>query len=324
MISVRESIRDAIAEEMRNDPNIFLIGEEVGEYQGAYKVTQGLLDEFGPKRIIDTPITEAGFTGLAVGAAMNGLKPIVEFMTWNFAMQAIDHIVNSAAKTYYMSGGKINIPIVFRGPNGIASRVAAQHSQDFSSWYSHIPGLKVSAPFDSTDAKLLIKQAIKDPNPVIILEHELLYNEKFELDQKEKFLEFGKAKILKEGSDLTMVSFSRGLSLALKAEENLKDINISCEIINLRSLKPLDKESIKKSVKKTGRIIVIEEGWKEYGVGAEIISMIIEESFDYLDAEPIRISGKDIPLPYAENLEAKSLPLLEEIIQNAKKVCYYE
>ncbi len=323
MISVRESIRDAIAEEMRIDPNVFLIGEEVGEYQGAYKVSQGLLDEFGPKRIIDTPITEAGFTGLAVGAAMNGLKPIVEFMTWNFAMQAIDHIINSAAKTHYMSGGKINVPIVFRGPNGIASRVAAQHSQDFSSWYSHIPGLKVLAPYDSTDAKLLMKSAIQDPNPVVFLEHELLYNDRFILSKDEKKIEIGKAKIYKEGKDISIVSFSRGLNLAIKASETLKDINISSEIINLRSLKPLDKESIKNSVKKTGRIIIVEEGWKEYGVGAEIISIVTEEIFDFLDAEPIRISGQDVPLPYAENLERNAMPLLNEVIQKAKEICYY-
>jgi pyruvate dehydrogenase E1 component beta subunit len=324
MISVRESIRDTIAEEMRKDTSVFLIGEEVGEYQGAYKVSQGLLDEFGPERIIDTPITEAGFTGLAVGAAMNGLKPIVEFMTWNFAMQAIDHIINSAAKTYYMSGGKINIPIVFRGPNGSASRVAAQHSQDFSAWYSHVPGLKVVAPYDSTDAKLLMKAAVLDPNPVVFLEHELLYNEKFVLDEKEHSVEVGKAKILEEGKDITIVSFSRGLKLALDAHKALKNINISSEVINLRSLKPFDKNSIKNSIKKTGRVIVIEEGWKEYGVGAEIISMVVEEAFDFLDAEPIRVSGKNVPLPYAENLESDALPNLDEILQKAKKVCYYE
>ena len=324
MISVRESIRDAIAEEMRKDPSIFLIGEEVGEYQGAYKVSQGLLDEFGPKRIIDTPITEAGFTGLAVGAAMNGLKPIVEFMTWNFAMQAIDHIINSAAKTYYMSGGKINIPIVFRGPNGVASRVAAQHSQDFSSWYSHIPGLKVVAPYDCTDAKLLMKAAIIDPNPVVFLEHELLYNDKFNLNREENNIEIGKAKIQKIGDDITLVAFSRSLNLAIEASKILEEINISSEIINLRSLKPLDKETIKKSVKKTGRLLLIEEGWKEYGVGAEIISTVVEEIFDFLDAEPVRICGKDVPLPYAENLEKNALPLLNQIIQKAKEVCYYE
>ena len=323
MITVRESIRDAIAEEMRNDPNIFLIGEEVGEYQGAYKVTQGLLEEFGPKRIIDTPITEAGFTGLAVGAAMNGLKPIVEFMTWNFAMQAIDHIINSAAKTYYMSGGKLNIPMVFRGPNGVASRVAAQHSQDYSAWYSHVPGLKVVAPYDCNDAKGLLKASIKDKNPIVFLEHELLYNEKFEIDSNENVPVIGKAKFMKDGNDITIVSFSRGLKLAIKAHEILNELNISSEIINLRSLKPLDKNSIIKSVKKTGRIIIIEEGWQQYGVGAEIVSIIVEEAFDYLDAEPVRISGKDVPLPYAENLEKNALPQLDEIIQKSKDICYF-
>ena len=322
MISVRESIRDAIAEEMRRDPNIFLIGEEVGEYQGAYKVTQGLLDEFGAKRIIDTPITEAGFTGLAVGAAMNGLIPIVEFMTWNFAMQAVDHIVNSAAKTFYMSGGKINIPIIFRGPNGIASRVAAQHSQDFSSWYSHIPGLKVVAPFDCNDAKGLLKASINDKNPVVFLEHELLYNEKFEISNNEDLPVIGEAKVLKQGNDITIVSFSRGLLLALKAHDELNKINISSEIINLRSLKPLDKDSIISSVKKTGRLIVVEEGWQQCGIGAEIISIVVKEAFDFLDSEPVRVSGKDVPLPYAENLEKNALPQLEELIQKSKEVCY--
>ena len=324
IISVRESIRDAIAEEMRNDSNIFLIGEEVGEYQGAYKVSQGLLEEFGPKRIIDTPITEAGFAGLAVGAAMKGLKPIVEFMTWNFAMQAIDHIINSAAKTYYMSGGKLNIPIVFRGPNGIASRVGAQHSQDFSAWYSHIPGLKVVTPFDCNDAKSLLRSAIRDKNPVVFLEHELLYNEKFDADNKEDIANLGKVKLVKEGQDITIVSFSRGMMLALKAHDLLNELNISSEIINLRSLKPLDKNSIIKSVKKTGRILVIEEGWKQCGVGAEIISIIVEEAFDYLDAEPVRISGKDVPLPYAENLEKDALPQIDEIIHKAKEICYFK
>ena len=324
MITVRESIRDAIAEEMRKDSNVFLIGEEVGEYQGAYKVSQGLLDEFGSKRIIDTPITEAGFAGLAVGAAMNGLKPIVEFMTWNFAMQAIDHLINSAAKTYYMSGGTLNIPIVFRGPNGVASRVAAQHSQDFTSWYSHVPGLKVLAPFDSNDAKGLLKSAITDENPIIFLEHELLYNEKFNLDESESYSEIGKAKLIKQGSDITIVSYSRGLMYALKAHEILLKSNISSEIINLRSIKPLDKNTIIKSVKKTGRIIIVEEGWRFCGVGAEIISMLVEEAFDYLDAEPIRITGKNVPLPYAENLEKKSLPQIDEIVQKSKDICYFK
>ena len=324
MKSVRESIRDALAEEMRNDPNVFLIGEEVGEYQGAYKVTQGLLDEFGPKRIIDAPITEAGFTGLAVGAAMNGLKPIIEFMTWNFAMQAIDHIINSAAKTFYMSGGKVNVPIVFRGPNGAASRVAAQHSQDFSAWYSHVPGLKVVAPFDSNDAKLLLKAAIRDENPVVFLEHELMYNEKFMVNDDNNIPAIGKAKILKQGSDITIVAFSRALQTALKADELLKREKVSAEIINLRSLKPLDKDTIISSVKKTGRIIVVEEGWQFCGVGAEIVSIIVQEAFDFLDAEPIRVSGKNVPLPYAENLETLALPQVADILKKAKEICYLE
>ena len=319
-ISVRESIRDAIAEEMRSDETIFLIGEEVGEYQGAYKVSQGLLDEFGPKRIVDTPITEAGFTGLAVGAAMKGLKPIVEFMTWNFAMQAIDHIINSAAKTFYMSGGKINIPIVFRGPNGAASRVAAQHSQDYSAWYSHIPGLKVLSPFDSSDAKGLLKAAIKDPNPIIFLEHELLYNEKFELINDK--INIGKAKIMKEGSDLTVISYSRGVKMSLELHNKLKEHDISAEVINLRTLKPIDKNTIIESVKKTNRVLILEEGWSFCGIGSEIVSILTSEAFDYLDAPPARIAGKDIPLPYADNLEKLALPSLEEAIEICKKICY--
>ncbi len=321
-LSVRESIRDAIAEEMRSDETIFLIGEEVGEYQGAYKVSQGLLDEFGPKRIVDTPITEAGFTGLAVGAAMKGLKPIVEFMTWNFAMQAIDHIINSAAKTFYMSGGKINIPIVFRGPNGAASRVAAQHSQDYSSWYSHIPGLKVLSPFDSSDAKGLLKAAIKDPNPIIFLEHELLYNEKFKLVDDQ--INIGKAKIMKEGDDLTIISYSRGVKMSLELYDKLKELEISAEIINLRTLKPIDKNTIVESVKKTNRALIIEEGWSFCGIGSEVISILISEAFDYLDAPPARITGKDIPLPYADNLEKLALPSLKEAIEVCKKICYFK
>tara|TARA_S200000501_G_C20792978_1_gene730398 strand:- start:356 stop:1333 length:978 start_codon:yes stop_codon:yes gene_type:complete len=324
MITVRETIRDAIAEEMRQDSTIFLMGEEVGEYQGAYKVSQGLLEEFGSKRIIDTPITEAGFTGLGVGAAMKGLKPIVEFMTWNFAMQAIDHIINSAAKTFYMSGGNLNIPIVFRGPNGVASRVAAQHSQDYSAWYSHVPGLKVVAPFNCTDAKGLLKSAIRDKNPVVFLEHELLYNEKFDLDSSEDLINIGKAKIFKEGTDLTIVSFSRGMILALKASDILKKIGISPEVINLRTLKPLDSETVIKSVKKTGRIIIIEEGWKQSGVGSEVVSEVVEKAFDFLDAEPVRVSGEDVPLPYAENLEREALPKLDEIIKKCKNICYFD
>ena len=321
LISVRESIRDTIAEEMRMNNNIFLLGEEVGEYQGAYKVSQGLLEEFTSKRIVDTPITEAGFTGLAIGAAMNGLRPIVEFMTWNFAMQAIDHIINSAAKTFYMSGGKINIPIVFRGPNGIASRVAAQHSQDYSSWYSHIPGLKVLSPYDANDAAGLLKAAIRDDNPVVFLEHELLYNEKFDIDNNEDQISIGKAKIMKKGSDISIISYSRGLKIALDVEKTLLQKSISAEIINLRTLKPLDKDTIIKSVKKTNKVIVIEEGWAQSGVASEVISVIVENVFDYLDVEPIRFSGKDIPLPYAENLEKLALPSTEEIVKKCLEIC---
>ena len=319
--SVRESIRDTIAEEMRLDPNIFLLGEEVGEYQGAYKVSQGLLEEFSSKRIVDTPITEAGFTGLAVGAAMNGLRPIVEFMTWNFAMQAIDHIINSAAKTFYMSGGKINVPIVFRGPNGIASRVAAQHSQDYSAWYSHIPGLKVLAPYDSIDASGLLRAAIRDENPVVFLEHELLYNEKFNIDNDEDDIPIGKAKIMKEGNDITIISYSRGLEIAVEVEKILLDQNVKAEIINLRTLKPLDKSTIIHSVKKTNKVLVIEEGWSQSGVASEVISVIVENIFDYLDAEPMRFCGKDIPLPYAENLEKLALPSVDEIVKKCLEIC---
>ena len=314
-LTVRESIRDAIAEEMRVDKSVYLIGEEVGEYEGAYKVSQGLLKEFGSNRVVDTPITEAGFTGLAVGSAMNGLRPIVEFMTWNFAMQAIDHIINSAAKTCYMSGGKINIPIVFRGPNGVASRVAAQHSQDYSAWYSHIPGLKVLAPYDSTDAKGLMKASIRDNSPVIFLEHELLYNQKFELNDKENKIEIGKAKIMFEGNDISIISFSRSVEMAINARNALIENNINAEIVNLRTLKPLDKETIVNSVKKTNKVVIIEEGWKQSGISSEIISIIVEEAFDYLDAEPVRFCAKSIPLPYAENLEKKALPELENIIK---------
>jgi pyruvate dehydrogenase E1 component beta subunit len=320
LITVREAIRDAIAEEMRRDKSVFLLGEEVGEYQGAYKVTQGLLDEFGSNRIVDTPITEAGFTGLAVGASMNGLRPIVEFMTWNFAMQAIDHIINSAAKTYYMSGGKLNIPIVFRGPNGVASRVAAQHSQDYTAWYSHVPGLRVLAPYDALDAKGLLKGAIRDNNPVVFLEHELLYNEKFEISDDEEILEFGRAKIMKKGNDISLISFSRGVDLALEVEKELEGNGFSAEVINLRSIKPLDIETIINSVKKTNRVAVIEEGWQQSGVGAEIIAVIIKNAFDFLDAPPLRFSGEDVPLPYAENLEKLALPSTDKILKECLEI----
>ncbi len=320
-ITLRECIRDTIAEEMRKDDRVFLIGEEVAEYQGAYKVSQGLLEEFGSSRVVDTPITEAGFTGLAVGAAMRGLKPIVEFMTWNFAMQAIDHIINSAAKTFYMSGGKLNIPIVFRGPNGSASRVAAQHSQDFTSWYAHIPGLKVLAPYDCSDAHELLSAAIRDPNPVVFLEHELLYNEKFMLEKNEKKLDIGQAKVMVEGDDISIISYSRTVQLALKAHNKLKEKNISSEIINLRSIRPLDKNKIIDSIKKTNRLLVIEEGWSFSGIASEIISIAVNNAFDYLDAPPSRICGADIPLPYAENLEKASLPSLSKVIEKCEELC---
>ena len=310
---VRNAIRDAMAEEMRNDPDVFLIGEEVGEYEGAYKVSQGLIAEFGDKRIIDTPITEAGFTGLAVGASIAGLKPIVEFMTWNFAFQAIDQIINSAAKTHYMSGGLVNIPIVFRGPNGSALQVGAQHSHDLSSLFINIPGLKVVSPYDSTDAKGLMKSSIRDPNPVIFLENELLYNEVFEVPDIDYTIPLGTASIKRSGTDITITSFSRGVRAAMEAAELLDKKNISAEVIDLRTLRPLDTESIINSVKKTNRIVSVEEGWMSSGVGAEIISSITSSAFDYLDAPPERIAALDIPLPYASNLEKLCIPDKENI-----------
>jgi pyruvate dehydrogenase E1 component beta subunit len=308
---------------MRADPSVFVIGEEVGEYQGAYKVTQGLLDEFGPSRVIDTPITEYGFAGVGVGAAFAGLKPIVEFMTWNFAMQAIDHIINSAAKTLYMSGGKMHCPIVFRGPNGAAARVAAQHSQDFSSWYSHVPGLTVIAPYTAADAKGLLKAAIRNPNPIIFLENEILYGHSFPVPKLDDYvLPIGRARIAREGTDVTIVSFSMGMSYALKAAEELAKENISAEVIDLRTLRPMDTETIINSVKKTGRVVTVEEGWKQSGIGAEIAARIMEEAFDYLDAPVARVSAKDVPLPYAANLEKLALPSVAEVIAAAKAVCY--
>ena len=310
---VRNAIRDAMAEEMRNDPDVFLIGEEVGEYEGAYKVSQGLIAEFGDKRIIDTPITEAGFTGLAVGASIAGLKPIVEFMTWNFAFQAIDQIINSAAKTHYMSGGLVNIPIVFRGPNGSALQVGAQHSHDLSSLFINIPGLKVVSPYDSTDAKGLMKSSIRDPNPVIFLENELLYNEVFEVPDIDYTIPLGTASIKRSGTDITITSFSRGVRAAMEAAELLDKKNISAEVIDLRTLRPLDTETIINSVKKTNRIVSVEEGWMSSGVGAEIISSITSRAFDYLDAPPERIAALDIPLPYASNLEKLCIPDKENI-----------
>jgi len=318
-ISVRLAIRDAIAEEMRSNSNVFLIGEEVGEYEGAYKVSQGLLAEFGSNRIVDTPITEAGFTGLSIGAAMGGLSPIVEFMTWNFAFQAIDQIINSAAKTFYMSGGSVNIPIVFRGPNGSASQVAAQHSHDLSSIFTNIPGLIVLAPYDSADAKGLLKSAIREPNPVIFLENEILYNESFEVPEIDYVTPIGKALVKRAGKDITLVSCSRGVETALGASDILAKNNISAEIIDLRSLRPIDFETIINSVKKTNRIISVEEGWLSCGIGSEIISTIASRAFDYLDAPPERISAEDVPLPYAKNLESLSLPNKEGVA----KICMH-
>lgn len=321
--TVRDALRDAMAEEMRRDETVFVMGEEVAEYQGAYKVTRELLQEFGERRVIDTPITEHGFAGIGVGAAMGGLKPIVEFMTWNFAMQAIDHIINSAAKTLYMSGGQMRCPIVFRGPNGAASRVGAQHSQDYSSWYSHVPGLKVVAPYDAADAKGLLKAAIRDPNPVVFLEHELMYGESFDVPDMDDFLiPIGKAKVRREGSDVTIVSHSRMVGRALEAAEILAEQGIDAEIIDLRSLRPLDTDTVIKSVKKTNRLVCAEEGWGQSGVGAEIAAVVVKEAFDYLDAPPERVFQADVPLPYAANLEALSLPGTEDVVEAAKRACY--
>lgn len=318
IITVREALRDAMAEEMRKDHSIFIIGEEVGQYQGAYKVTQGLLDEFGPSRVIDSPITEHGFAGLAVGAAFAGLKPIVEFMTFNFAMQAMDHIVNSAAKTNYMSGGQLACPIVFRGPNGAAARVGAQHSQNYAATYSHIPGLKVIAPYSAEDAKGLLISAIRDPNPVIFLENELLYGQSFEISETLEPIEIGKAKILRTGEDITIVTFSIQVKLAMMAAEELQNAGISVEVIDLRTIKPLDEETIIESVKKTGRLLVLEEGWFFSGVAATISSIVMQKAFDYLDAPVEVVCGKEVPLPYAVNLEKLALPSLEEVIEKVK------
>jgi pyruvate dehydrogenase E1 component subunit beta len=322
-MTVREALRDAMAEEMRRDPDVFVIGEEVAEYQGAYKVTQGLLQEFGASRVIDTPITEHGFAGLGVGTAMAGLKPIVEFMTFNFAMQAIDQIVNSAAKTLYMSGGQMGCSIVFRGPNGPAARVAAQHSQDYSSWYSHIPGLTVIAPFTAADAKGLLKSAIRYPNPVVFLENEILYGHSFPVPKHDDYLvPIGKARIAREGSHVTIVAWSNGMTYALAAAEALAKESISAEVIDLRTLRPMDTETIIRSVEKTGRCVVVEEGWQQSGVGAEIAARLMEQAFDYLDAPVVRVSGKDVPMPYAANLEKLALPSAAEVVAAAKAVCY--
>ena len=322
MITIREALRDAMAEEMRSDKDVFVMGEEVAEYQGAYKVTQRLLDEFGPKRVVDTPITEHGFAGLAVGAAFAGLKPIVEFMTFNFAMQAIDQIINSAAKTHYMSGGTVKCPIVFRGPNGAAARVAAQHSQCFASWYGHIPGLKVIAPFSAKDHKALLKAAIRDSNPVIFLENELLYGHKGEIyEDAEEQAEIGKAKIVREGSDATIVAFSLQVETALLAASELEKEGISLEVIDIRTIRPLDIETIVKSVKKTNKLLSLEEGWEFAGVGAEISAQITEKAFDYLDAPILRQAALDTPLPYAANLEKLALPSVEKVMMKIRELC---
>jgi len=322
-MTVREALRDAMAEEMRRDEAVFVIGEEVAEYQGAYKVTQGLLQEFGERRVIDTPITEHGFAGLGVGAGLAGLKPIVEFMTFNFAMQAMDQLINSAAKTLYMSGGQMGCSIVFRGPNGAAARVAAQHSQDYGPWYSHVPGLTVIAPYGAADAKGLLKAAIRYPNPVVFLENEILYGHSFPVPKLDDFvLPIGKAKVARSGSDVTIVAWSMGMSYALKAADELAKENIAAEVIDLRTLRPMDTETIVASVKKTGRLVTVEEGWRQSGVGAEVAARVMEHAFDYLDAPVARVSGKDVPMPYAANLEKLALPSVAEVVAAAKSVCY--
>ena len=322
-MTVREALRDAMAEEMRRDADVFVIGEEVAEYQGAYKVTQGLLQEFGAARVIDTPITEHGFAGLGVGTAFAGLKPIVEFMTFNFAMQAIDQIINSAAKTLYMSGGQMACSIVFRGPNGPASRVGAQHSQDYSPWYAHVPGLTVIAPFTAADAKGLLKSAIRCPNPVVFLENEILYGHSFPVPKLDDYLvPIGKARIARPGEHVTIVAWSMGMTYALKAGEELEKEDISAEIIDLRTLRPMDIETIIRSVEKTGRCVVVEEGWQQSGIAAEVAARLMEQAFDYLDAPVTRVSGKEVPMPYAANLEKLALPSVAEVVAAAKAVCY--
>ncbi|MEP9378970.1 pyruvate dehydrogenase complex E1 component subunit beta [Aquabacter sp. CN5-332] len=322
-MTVREALRDAMAEEMRRDGDVFVMGEEVAEYQGAYKITQGLLQEFGARRVVDTPITEHGFAGLGVGAAMAGLKPIVEFMTFNFAMQAIDQIINSAAKTLYMSGGQVQCSIVFRGPNGAAARVAAQHSQDYTSWYSHIPGLKVVSPYTAADAKGLLKAAIRDPNPVIFLENEILYGHSFEVPKLDDYvLPIGKARIARPGKDVTLVAWSIGMTYALKAAEELAKQGIEAEVIDLRTIRPMDVPAIVASVKKTGRCVTVEEGWPQSGVGAEIVARLMSDAFDYLDAPVLRVTGKDVPMPYAANLEKLALPSVADVIEAVKAVTY--
>jgi pyruvate dehydrogenase E1 component beta subunit len=321
--TIRDALRDAMAEEMRRDADVFLMGEEVAEYQGAYKVSQGLLQEFGARRVIDTPITEHGFAGIGVGAAMAGLKPIVEFMTFNFAMQAMDQIINSAAKTLYMSGGQMGCSIVFRGPNGAAARVAAQHSQDYSAWYSQIPGLKVIAPFSAADYKGLLKAAIRDPNPVIFLENEVLYGHSGEVPKLPDYVvPIGKARVVRKGRHVTIISWSNGMTYSLKAADELAKEGIEAEVIDLRTLRPMDTETIVASVKKTGRAVCVEEGWQQSGVGAEVAARIMEHAFDYLDAPVARVSGKDVPMPYAANLEKLALPSVAEVVEAAKAVSY--
>jgi pyruvate dehydrogenase E1 component beta subunit len=323
MTTVREALRDAMAEEMRRDGDVFVMGEEVAEYQGAYKITQGLLQEFGARRVIDTPITEHGFAGVGVGAAMAGLKPIVEFMTFNFAMQAIDQIINSAAKTLYMSGGQMGAPIVFRGPNGAAARVGAQHSQDYASWYSQIPGLKVIMPYTAADAKGLLKAAIRDPNPIVFLENEILYGQSFEVPKMDDFvLPIGKARIHRKGKDATIVSFGIGMTYAVKAVAELEKEGIDVELIDLRTLRPMDLPTVIESVKKTGRLVTVEEGYPQNSVGAEIATRVMQQAFDYLDAPVLTIAGKDVPMPYAANLEKLALPNVDEVVQAVKTVCY--
>jgi len=321
--AVREALRDAMAEEMRRDDAVFVMGEEVAEYQGAYKVTQGLLDEFGARRVIDTPITEHGFAGLGVGAAFGGLRPVVEFMTFNFAMQAIDHIINSAAKTLYMAGGQMGCPMVFRGPNGAAARVAAQHSQDYAAWYAHIPGLKVVQPYSAADAKGLLKSAIRDPNPVVFLENEILYGKSFDVPVAEDFtLPLGRAKIWREGSDVTLVSFGIGMTYALEAAEALAGEGISAEVIDLRTLRPMDTETVVRSVMKTNRCVTVEEGWPVCSIGNHISAVLMQQAFDWLDAPVINLTGKDVPMPYAANLEKLALVTVKEVIDAVKAVTY--
>ena len=321
--TVREALRDAMAEEMRTDPRIFVMGEEVAEYQGAYKVTQGLLDEFGPKRVIDTPITEYGFAGVGTGAAMGGLKPIIEFMTFNFAMQAIDHIINSAAKTNYMSGGQMRCPIVFRGPNGAASRVGAQHSQNYGPWYASVPGLIVIAPYDSADAKGLLKAAIRSEDPVVFLENELMYGRSFDVPKLDDYvLPIGKARIMREGKDVTLISYSIGVGVALEAAEKLAGEGIDAEVIDLRTLRPLDKQTVLESLKKTNRIVVVEEGWPVCSIASEVAAFVMEEGFDDLDAPVLRVTNEDVPLPYAANLEKLALVNADKVVAEVKKVTY--